>query len=168
MINFIFTAWLHCFERRVNMLMRVVFFVFLSKFGFRRESSQTPGRGEVNKERWSNNNKRESKAIVWRRIPAPACLCFWKVPTTHTHAHTRTRTPEEKSVMFSPSYHHRYPAEVLQRALATHKVAKSSPFCVTAGNNTYTCLSRLVLWDPFVYQDGGEGGVRRAVRGNGG
>lgn len=110
------------------------------KFGFRHELFRLSKRG-VNKEQ--QNNKNKSEKIVWGRIPTPALLCLWKVPPpthiqTHTHTHANTHSNEK---VFFHSHHHRYAAEVLQRALATHKVAKSLPFCVTAGNNTYTCLA---------------------------
>lgn len=128
----------------VSVLMQELFF----KFGSRHELSGLSERG-VNKEQRSNGNKRESKrnsaredtntcvSVPLESTPPPTHTRTLR----HTHSDAHTCTPVKKSVVFFHSHHHRYPAEVLQRALATHKVAKSLPFCVTAGNNTYTCLA---------------------------
>lgn len=83
-------------------------------------------------------------------------------PPTLTHTHQHSHTPLKKSAMFFHSHHHRYPVEVLQRNLATHKVAKSLPFCVTAGNNTYTCLADSFCRSPLCIR------MKRERRGKGG
>lgn len=99
-------------------------------------------------------------------IPTPAFLRLWIVPLSLTHKYTHNHTLPRTKVLLS--HHHRYPIEVFQRNLTTLKVAKSLLFCVTAGNNTYTCLADSFCRSPLCVRlkrkrrgEAGYGGVWR-------
>lgn len=133
------------------------------KFSFRQNFS-------VNKKKSTKSNKttktKESEEIMSGGIPTPAFLRLWIVPLSLTHKYTHNHTLPWTKVLLS--HHHRYPIEVFQRNLTTLKVAKSLPFCVTAGNNTYTCLADSFCRSPLCVRltrkrrgEAGFGGVWR-------
>ncbi len=113
------------------------------QFGFRHRSFSDWQRAKLTKSNKTTTTKeREQRNSVREDTNTCVSVPLESTPSyTRAHPHIHTHTLLWRKVLCSFTHHHRYPVEVLQRAFTTHKVAKSSPFCVTAGNNTYTCLA---------------------------